>query len=104
MTTLMQFVRAAGVLCVFSFASPAHSNSAGFIFSNGTYTPIVVPGATTTEAFGINNAREAVGYYSLNGGASYSGFIYGTAGFTSLNVPSFSSTMAMDINNTGQVI
>jgi len=40
---------------------PASSNSVGFIYSGDSYTTFTVPGATNTQAFGINNAGEIAG-------------------------------------------
>jgi len=40
----------------------------GFLLSNGSYTPLVVPGATLTVATSINNAGDIVGYYIDGGG------------------------------------
>jgi len=43
----------------------------GFLLSNGSFTIIDVPGSTTTEAMGINNAGWIVGYYSDSSGTRH---------------------------------
>jgi probable HAF family extracellular repeat protein len=82
-------------------ASPAYARYEGFIYSNGAYTTLMVPGAFNTYLTGINNAGQVVGYYeSSTTGNTYS-FIYSGGTYTVL---SFGIPPYVGINNLGQVI
>ncbi len=50
------------------------SGSHGFLFNNGKFTAIDVPGATATVVNGINDHRQIVGYYSDAAGVNH-GFV-----------------------------
>ena len=64
------------------------SDSGGFSYNNGIYTPIIVPGSSYTAAIGINNFGQIVGDYSPSGGGPVSyGFSYIDGAYTSTNVP-----------------
>src|SRR5882724_1776035 len=72
-----------------------------------TFTPIDVPGASATLAYGINNKGQIVGYYSLPGQNAWHGFLYAAGAFTSLDVPfsdATNGTQAYGINNKGQIV
>jgi len=49
------------------------STNCGYLLSNGQFTKIVYPGASYTNALGINDSGTIVGYYSAGGG--YRGFV-----------------------------
>ena len=67
-----------------------------------TYTSINVPSAAVSEAWGINNAGQIVGFDSLGKGDS---FVYSGGVFTPIIVPQASSnTAAFSINNSGQIV
>ena len=79
------------------------STTHGFLYNNGTYTPISVPGATQgTEAFGINNAGQVVGVHEAN--FITQGFVYSNGTFNSLSVPGTNETTAFGTNNAGQIV
>ena len=67
-----------------------------------TFTTLVVPGASFTDAFGINNAGQVVGLFNDISGTH--GFINTGGTFTTLDVPGASFTRAAGINNAGQVV
>lgn len=69
----------------------------GFIYSNGTFQTINVPGGGGSEAMGINNADQIV----LNSGLG--GFLYTDGVFTPIQVPGASYTSVTAINNLGQI-
>jgi hypothetical protein len=54
-------------LAFFGVVSPVYSASCsvecGFLYSDGTYTTLSVPGSTQTAAYGINNKGQIVGGY-----------------------------------------
>jgi probable HAF family extracellular repeat protein len=62
-----------------------------------TITPFDVPGSTSTNALGINNSGQIVGYYTDSAGAQH-GFLDTNGAFTTLPfVPT-------GINNVGQIV
>src|SRR5262245_26803629 len=50
----------------------------GFLYSGGTYTPLIIPGTFETNARGINAAGHIVGYYveKTANGVKAHGFLY----------------------------
>jgi uncharacterized membrane protein len=75
-------------------ASPAN---AGY-----TFTSIDYPGATSTSAYGINDAGQIVGsYFSGSTGKS---FLLTSTGFSSFSYPGASQTTAYGINDAGQIV
>ncbi len=63
---------------------------------------IVYPGATGTEATGINDKGHVVGVYFDSAGLSH-GFSKIGSRYTSIDVPSHTNTVAWGINNAGQI-
>jgi probable HAF family extracellular repeat protein len=81
---------------------PANSQEYPFVYSNGTYTNIDVPGSIETGAEEINNSGEVVGSYYE--GSSYSGFIYSNGVYTTLDFPGSTNTYLSGINNSGEIV
>ncbi len=81
----------------------ASGHGHGFLEFGGSFTTIDVPGASDTEALGINNAGQVVGsgYY---GDAGDHGFLESAGSFTTIDVPGASDTEAYGINDAGQVV
>jgi uncharacterized membrane protein len=78
-----------------------------------TYAPINVPGAAATEARGINNNGEIVGFYKTAACVDYDvkvpscptkGFKYVNGSFIKLMVPSSVSTAIMGVNDLGDLV
>jgi probable HAF family extracellular repeat protein len=69
-----------------------------------TTTTINVPGATETEAFGINNVGQVVGDYSSDGGATRRGFLFSGGAYSTFAAPGATATIPLGINNTGQIV
>jgi len=78
-----------------------------------TYAPINVPGATQTEARGINNNGEIVGFYKTAACVDYDvkvpscptkGFKYVNGSFIKLMVPNSVSTAIMGVNDLGDLV
>jgi uncharacterized membrane protein len=85
----------------------------GLLYSGGTYTPIAVPGAYNTFAFGINNAGQIVGrddgpscQAAVGSPIAECGFVYdsNTLTFLSLIYPGNDTTYANGINDRGQIV
>ena len=67
-----------------------------------TYTTIDFPGATATDASGINASGEIVGTYTDSSGASH-GFRLRDGLFTAINYPGATRTFALPVNSRGDV-
>src|SRR5262249_4245487 len=69
----------------------------------GSFTTIDVPGASFTQAYGINDAGQIVGVFSSATGGG--GFLDTAGSFTTINVPGAGGgTSANGINNLGQIV
>lgn len=86
----------------------------GFIDNNGSITTLTGPsGATTTQAFGLNNEGQVVGDYVDAAGNTH-GFVYSiaTAAYTTINDPNATPaspgaptmTVVNGINDLGQLV
>ncbi len=76
----------------------------GFIYSGGTFTDVIYPGATAgTIAYGLNNVGQIVGSYADNTGQF--GFLYTASSgtYTKLQVPGATATLAVGVNDSGIV-
>ena len=90
----MKVIQALGLVLA-AFASSASA-------APYTFTILDVPGASLTEAIGINNAGQVVGV--LGDSSGQHGFINTGGTFTTLDVPGAGLTDANGINNAGQVV
>jgi probable HAF family extracellular repeat protein len=81
------------------FAATAAANADAY-----TFTAIDVPGASFpgTDAFGINNAGQIVGYFNDIRGSH--GFLDTGGRFATIDVPGPEATSANGINNAGQIV
>ena len=68
-----------------------------------TFTAINVPGATSTQAFGINERSQIVGFY-FDGVGELHGFLLDRGTFTTIDAPGATSTEALGINAGGQIV
>jgi hypothetical protein len=78
-----------------------------------TFAPINVPGAVATEARGINNNGEIVGFYKTTACVDYDvkvpncptkGFKYVNGSYIKLIVPNSTSTAVMGVNDLGDLV
>jgi len=78
-----------------------------------SYAPINVPGATQTEARGINNGGEIVGFYKTSTCGDYDievpncptkGFKYVNGTYVKLMVPNSVSTAILGVNDAGDLV
>jgi uncharacterized membrane protein len=77
----------------------------GFLVRGGVFKTLDFPGATFTQALGLNNQRQVVGFYMDAAGNSH-GFLYDIASnaFESVNDPlGVDSTLINGINDMGQI-
>jgi uncharacterized membrane protein len=68
-----------------------------------SFTALNVSGTTFTDALGINNTGQIVGYYGDND-QDFSGFLLSGGNYTTLQVPGASLSQASGINDAGQIV
>ena len=83
----------------------------GFLYRNGTFQTIDVPGAYSTSATGINARGQIVGSFFVETGSERGshGFIYDDGVYTTFDVPGAgtvngAATRAFGINNRGEIV
>jgi hypothetical protein len=62
-----------------------------------------IPGSTSAQATGINNAGSVCGFYVDGAGVSH-GWVEVQGHFTVINAPKSTATAALGLNNAGQVV
>jgi hypothetical protein len=72
----------------------------------GKFMTLAYPGATMTQAFGVNDSDEVVGAYTTGTGnaAVTHGFTWRAGKFTSVNVSGAGSTAINGVNNEGDLV
>jgi probable HAF family extracellular repeat protein len=84
---------------IVGFFNDATGGTHGFLTTDGTtFTIIDVPNATSTQAFGINNSGQIVGYFGSHG------FVTDGTTLTTIDVPGAQSTQPRGINMAGQIV
>jgi probable HAF family extracellular repeat protein len=75
-------------------------------FHGGRTLTIAMPGASATQAFGLNDAGEVVGTYTTGTGnnAVTHGFTWMNGKFTTVNYPMASSTTINGVNDEGDIV
>jgi len=68
-----------------------------------TFTPIIKPGAVTTEAHGINAFGQIVGTWTDASNNTH-GFLYNAGTFASFDYPGSNFTVPWGINNAGDIV
>ncbi len=79
----------------------------GFMYSNGAFIMLEVPGSSSTSPTSINASGQVAGSYYAGGSDGYAhshGFVYSNGTFTTLDVAGATHTNAGNINASGQVI
>ena len=71
---------------------------------NLKFASIEVPGASTTEAMGINNSGDIVGSWEDARTGRRSGFLRSGGVYTSIDIPGAVLTVANDINDAGDIV
>lgn len=79
--------------------------SGAFLYYNGTYQTISVPGSSVqTQVLAINNLGQVAGnYVNFIGVIHSTGFVYDGVSYTTIEMPGSSATFVIDINDMGQV-
>ena len=73
-----------------------------FSLSRSVYTTVDFPGALGTEAQGVNDAGDIVGYYEELSGRVH-GYLYSAGVFSTIDPPGATYTLARGINNAGTI-
>jgi hypothetical protein len=76
-----------------------------FSLKGGAYTNInnLLPANSNSQATGVNNSGEVVGFYQILGTANFSAFIDIGGVITSFQAPGAVSTQALGVNDLGQI-
>ena len=88
---------AASTLCLCLLAATVVSAQ------NLVFTPIDFPGAVLTNAQGINDQGEIVGFYTDGGGRTH-GFVQSGGHFRSVDYPNADATQALGIGPAGDIV
>jgi uncharacterized membrane protein len=82
------------------------SDDNGFLFSNGKFKTISVPGSGgTTVVWGINDSGIVVGsYFGCTPSCAYHGFAFMKGTYLSFDYPGAKATFAWGINSLGQIV
>jgi hypothetical protein len=75
----------------------------GFIDVGGTFTPVAVPGATSTTVSSIDSVGDIAGSYTDGGGISH-GFVDVDGTFYTVDDPNGSQSWILGFNNLGTVV
>jgi hypothetical protein len=92
---------------VAGFYARSSSQTDAFLqLHSGRFITLAVPGASMTQAFGVNDNNEVVGAYTTGSGnnAVSHGFTWENGKFTTVNFPSASSTAINGVNNEGDIV
>ena len=88
-----------------AIAYASNDNSRTFINSAGTWTEIVIPGYTATNAFDINNSGQVVGGVGTPSTSAMQAFQYQAGSYTVLGSPSGEPNWgARSISNNGIIV
>ena len=80
--------------------------SGGPSFTSPTFTDInaLLPANFNSQATGVNNSGEVVGFYQYNTAGDFSAFMDVGGTITSLLFPGSLSTQALGVNNLGEIV
>jgi probable HAF family extracellular repeat protein len=85
------------LLALALLAGPGPSHALSY-----TFKTFDAPGALRTEAYGINNAGQVVGYFAAFDGLH--GFVFDGSTLTTIDIPPGPDTESFDINEAGKII
>jgi hypothetical protein len=86
------------------YANAATGNTDAFVLKNGQFTDVAYPGASATQALGLNDRDELVGTYTA--GTAMHGFTWTPGGgFKTLDDPNGAGTTVINgVNNAGDLV
>jgi uncharacterized membrane protein len=80
----------------------AGNRGEGYVIDNGVFTPLLVPGSTSTAAWDVNPRGDIVGVFGNASGVH--GFVLTADGYTTIDFPGATVTRAFGINARGDVV
>ena len=90
------------------YSNPATGNTDGFLKAGGRFTDLAVPGASATQALGVNDRDEVVGTYTVGSGngAAAHGFTWTPGGgFATVDDPQGVGTTTVNgVNEAGDLV
>ncbi|MGH9326784.1 MAG: PEP-CTERM sorting domain-containing protein [Terriglobia bacterium] len=77
-----------------------------FTFNRTSFTNInpLLPTNLNSQAVGVNNADNVVGFYQYNGAGDFSAFLDNSGTISSFQFPGSISTQALGINDSGDIV
>ena len=91
-----------GNLIIGLFTDMESGLAKAYTIEDGVFTPFMVPGSLSTNAWDVNPRGDIVGVY--RNAAGVHGYVRTAAGFTTLGAPGASATRAFGINERGDVV
>ena len=93
------------ILLISVTSTTSEAGQGGFLYANGSFTTINVPGATGgTYGGGIDNSGNMIVGNYIDGTGSH-GFLYANGSFTTIDVPGDpNNTSARGINDSGEIV
>jgi hypothetical protein len=91
---------------VAGFFTDAKGHTDAFLKRGDRVSTLVVPGASATQAFGLNDSNEVVGQYTVGtgGNAVTHGFTWWNGKFTTVDFPKASATTINGVNDEGDIV
>lgn len=84
------------------FTDMMSGRAMAYTIEDGVFTPFMVPGSLSTNAWDLNPRGDIVGVFRNASG--FHGYVRTAAGFTTLDAPGASATRAFGINARGDVV
>ncbi len=91
----------AGTIVGWSYKAPGSIRS--FVLNGTGQVDIAYPGASNTQAYGVNAYGDVVGWYGPSGAGGH-GFLLRNGEFTSIDVSGTALTHALGINSVGTIV
>jgi hypothetical protein len=85
------------------YSRDATGQEIGFIYADGKFTDLRVPGSLGTFPYRINSRRQVAGYFLDNTGHA-SGFVWTEGQYQPVNVPGASETFVYGMNEKGELV
>jgi hypothetical protein len=80
------------------------TGAVGFIFKNGVFTTLQVPGEGRTVPQGLNNRGTVVGTFLVAGQNTSQAFIYKNGAYTKVAIPGAIFVTFWDLNDAGDIV
>jgi uncharacterized membrane protein len=91
----------------YQYGSSFGTERYGYVYSDGTFTPVIFPGSLWTRAVAINCSGDIVGDYVIGkfgGNGKDFGFLLHSGVYTTIRFPDSDSTIPAGINTDGDIV